>query len=959
MTARQKLAILLALFLWVIPVFTQAAAAIYTSSSNTIEVSDNFSITDLDVTLNLDADIHALDVNLVSPAGTRIGLYTLNRAFGTRFRSTIFDDEATTSLTGSHSSWAGRFRPNQALSGLDGSNAEGTWTLELAYDPAFTTSLPIVLHSWSLTFQGANPSTIAGTKYHDRNGDGVRDSLEPGLPHWTLYLDTNNDTELDSGEPSTTTDSEGKYEFSNLDIKDYVMREVFQPGWFQVAPRGNKLAVRTLSGQTADNSDFGNISEAETSASPYTNVIVVPIQDDGEAVRAKSMIAVTDAFPVVDVNVTLDANAPLFDSRVSLIGPDGVRVMLFREGSTGVVGGDRFRSTTFDDQAPETIGSGDRPPFVDTYTPKEFLTALNQASAGAWTLEVLDTSPSNGTRGEILSWTLELHTPIQKDPEPIVLVPALLTSFNIKTIFQDEDGGSWRYVPGGDFYRGLRERLEQHGYKEGENLFTAHYDWRQPASESATEYLKPIIDEAKQKTGADQVDIIAHSMGGIVSRSYIQGSNYENDVDQLILIGTPNEGAADAYVAWEGGDFPERWGTVTRHYIRLIEFILRKNRNKDLSPPQSFREFFPSLRDLLPIQDFVTRSGNSVPVNQLQEKNLFLQQLDINLNLLSQRGVGVTTMAGSNLATLNGIPLMSERTREDIARERWRDGHPKPDPPATDTTAGDQTVLLSSAHLGSNTLTLPNVVHTKLPEEAQEEIVETLGHEITGSHIAYAESDSVLGTIVLSPVVPSVTDSAGNTFVCDGNKQSGNYECIIDESDPNSLKWLTILDPNPSNYTFKLTGTGQGPYTAITCYADDDQDVCTQRAGQAQKGQVNTFAVTVGKDSYQPPAGDAVALLKNLKNSLFQLLLDKHIKVAGSKLHGIATRLLSYAESWEKEVNKGGLNSSKAKNWYKKMQTDFKSFQNELATQIQKGNLDTTAILELTSLRDAILDTGL
>ena len=48
---------------------------------------------------------------------------------------------------------------------------------------------------------------IHGLKFHDRNRDGVQaqDGSEPGLAGWTIYLDTNNNGALDTGEPSTVT----------------------------------------------------------------------------------------------------------------------------------------------------------------------------------------------------------------------------------------------------------------------------------------------------------------------------------------------------------------------------------------------------------------------------------------------------------------------------------------------------------------------------------------------------------------------------------------------------------------------------------------------------------------------------------------------------------------------------------------------------------------------------------
>ncbi len=53
--------------------------------------------------------------------------------------------------------------------------------------------------------------------------------------------------------------------------------------------------------------------------------------------------------------------------------------------------------------------------------------------------------------------------------------------------------------------------------------------------------LREIINLVKQKTGAEKVDIIAHSMGGLVAR-YELFLFDDEDVNKLILIGTPNKG---------------------------------------------------------------------------------------------------------------------------------------------------------------------------------------------------------------------------------------------------------------------------------------------------------------------------------------------------------------------------------------------------------------------------------
>lgn len=55
--------------------------------------------------------------------------------------------------------------------------------------------------------------------------------------------------------------------------------------------------------------------------------------------------------------------------------------------------------------------------------------------------------------------------------------------------------------------------------------------------------LKELIDLLKFRTGKDKVVIIAHSMGGLVARSYMDIFG-DSSVDKLILIATPNKGVS-------------------------------------------------------------------------------------------------------------------------------------------------------------------------------------------------------------------------------------------------------------------------------------------------------------------------------------------------------------------------------------------------------------------------------
>ena len=84
------------------------------------------------------------------------------------------------------------------------------------------------------------------------------------------------------------------------------------------------------------------------------------------------------------------------------------------------------------------------------------------------------------------------------------------------------------------------------------------------------EYLKEAIREAKDK-GYQKVNIIAHSMGGLLARAYIQSNDYQNDVENLIMVGTPHKGSPNAYYIWEGGD------PITADAIVADSYLINKH----------------------------------------------------------------------------------------------------------------------------------------------------------------------------------------------------------------------------------------------------------------------------------------------------------------------------------------------------------------------------------------------
>lgn len=96
------------------------------------------------------------------------------------------------------------------------------------------------------------PGEIHGMKFEDINGDGGWDTGEPGLQDWVINL-------YDSGMvfmASTSTDASGSYEFDDLDMGTYNVRETQMTGWTQTTTDPSPIAIGL--GDVVNDVDFGN-----------------------------------------------------------------------------------------------------------------------------------------------------------------------------------------------------------------------------------------------------------------------------------------------------------------------------------------------------------------------------------------------------------------------------------------------------------------------------------------------------------------------------------------------------------------------------------------------------------------------------------------------------------------------------------------------------------------------------
>jgi len=96
---------------------------------------------------------------------------------------------------------------------------------------------------------------------------------------------------------------------------------------------------------------------------------------------------------------------------------------------------------------------------------------------------------------------------------------------------------------GSDYFGDLAALLEQ----EGIQVATFDYPNDQEIARSA-ELFACEFAALRAARGDRQIDVITHSMGGLVARSYVEGPAYAGGVDRLILVAPPNHGSS--YSRW-------------------------------------------------------------------------------------------------------------------------------------------------------------------------------------------------------------------------------------------------------------------------------------------------------------------------------------------------------------------------------------------------------------------------
>lgn len=301
----------------------------------------------------------------------------------------------------------------------------------------YSVTLAMGEQAFDLDF-GSRAGSIRGRKWYDRDLDGVQDDDEPGLAGWTIYLDANDNGNLDDGETSTTTDADGNYAFLDVLAGPYTVAEVLKPVWVQTFPAApGKYSFTLEVAEQRSGVDFGNSigsiggvvwndrdgdgvqdpdepglenwqvyldsnGNGEFDNGPITVAATNAPQLIADLTTITSELTVSGLRSIDDLDVLLSIEHTYdSDLDVFLISPKGTRVELFTDVGAN---GDNFINTHLNDEAAIAITAGVAP-FTGSYRPEGLLSLFDgEDPNGVWKLEITDDNVSDA--GMLIGWSV-------------------------------------------------------------------------------------------------------------------------------------------------------------------------------------------------------------------------------------------------------------------------------------------------------------------------------------------------------------------------------------------------------------------------------------------------------------------------------------------------------------------------------------------------------------------------
>ncbi len=392
-------------------------------------------------------------------------------------------------------------------------------------------------------------------------------------------------------------------------------------------------------------------------------------------------------------------------------------------------------------------------------------------------------------------------------------------------------------------YDNLYASFVANGYLQEKNLFVFPYEWRDSNIDNAV-LLKEKIDEIKQSMHWPKVDIVAHSMGGLLTRQYLESGGYQQDIDQLITIGTPQRGSPAAYLTWGGGKIGPSFSDIIVGLI--FDQEARKNGYKDIFDYVRNRPIL-SVKELLPEYSYLHDALNSdetrvYPSNY--PRNEFLENLNVLQNKEHLDDVEFSKIVGNirDNKTISGIRTVNNGNY--AIGEPWEHGYPIGfEIPAGDRGLlfgdGDGTVPLESARYldGIYNIELDSS-HRSLPTDAQSDVLSILTGTSPEIIVDRGIVEDILIARAFSPIDIQIISPSkkriGKNFETGGvyDEIPGAYYTGYDTKS----EFITIPNPEDGEYKILTRGTDTGSYRIEVAKIVEDGDGSTKESAVSFAG---------------------------------------------------------------------------------------------------------------------------
>ena len=457
--------------------------------------------------------------------------------------------------------------------------------------------------------------------------------------------------------------------------------------------------------------------------------------------------------------------------------------------------------------------------------------------------------------------------------------------------------------------------LESQGYDFNYSYFLHPYDWRLNLDETK-DNLKNRIEEIKELTHFKKIDIVAHSMGGLLTKDYIKEFG-ENNINKLIFVGTPHLGAPKAgKVLIEGDNFDIPW--LDSKTIKKIA----KN--------------FPSIYELLPSPEYFNHASGYIfsPSSGTPDKQSglgyelsrsFFNKKGLNSKLIDLADIffnkGLQDLSFENINAYNIVGCNRGGTQAayffSISDDKIMNiGY----------SAGDGTVPMISAEYGNweqdHRFYIRGASHATMPSE---ENVRNLILSILGDKQLALSKDvsdnsgfcKFKGKQLTwrSPVEVHIYDQQGNHT---GPVESGTENNIpgVDYEIINGEKFMFL--PEEGNYRIEGIGEAQGEFDLLVSDVDNGEVLSTTVFNDVQIAKGSKVGITVAaspigqievdgqavmpvsileQQDFDPPA--TVSEIKDLDGNLKEIILkvsDEASDVLETKYSTDGIDFLVYAE---------------------------------------------------------------